>query len=287
MKKILIAFATFMSSIIGLDAQILFGTSGLANVPTADMKREGTFVGGATLLPKSYLDSKHPYVGGMYYITLTPLPFVELTFRETLYKARSKYRVDVFFDENGNLVDGDGNFIQENGNVLDADGNLVYKLTPGDNVRYGDYGFNGQDRSYTIRIAPLWWVKADWCPKLVLAATDPWSDNGGSHYSSYYGVLTKHFTFKKIGDFGVSAGYYKPIGDRFGEAEEKSFKGFFGGIGYTPAFLDKMMLSVDYDRKGVTVGTNVCLFNHWNIYGYGRDLKKFGFGMSYQYTIDF
>ena len=47
------------------------------------------------------------------------------------------------------------------------------------------------------------------------------------------------------------------------------------------------MLSADYDTQGVNLGLAVCLFKHWNIFAYERDFEKFGFGMSYQYTIDF
>lgn len=259
MKKILFVLLMVVSTAVGVRAQIVMGNTGLINIPTADMKPEGTFVGGATFLPKSYLDSWHNYNTGMYYITLTPLPWVELTFRETLQKGTQQISVPPYVNEEGALVIGE--------------------------VKPGKYGFHFQDRSYSLRLAPLFWVKNKWVPKLVIGTNDPWSDHGGSYYSCLYGVTTETLDFDKIGKFGVSAGYFKSLNDRFGET--KAYKGAFAGISYKPAFYDKLMVSADYDTKGVNLGANVILFNHWNIYAYERDFKKFGFGMSYQYTIDF
>lgn len=187
----------------------------------------------------------------MYYITLTPLSWLELTFRETLGKTPRIYE-----DELGNAC-------------------------------YGEMGYFQQDRSYSIRLCPLFWVKSKWFPQLVVGTTDPWSDHGGSDYSCAYGVLTKHIKMNNVGDFGFSLGYYKPLGDRFGESNVKSFNGLFGGVGYTPKFWDKLTVSADFTEKGFCLGTNVLLFNHWNIFAYGRDFKQAGFGMSYQYTMDF
>ncbi len=251
MKKILITILMVMCAAVGSRAQIVFGNEGLINIPTADMKPEGTFVGGATFLPNSYLDVNHHYNTGMYYFTLTPLPFVEMTFRETLARTRKHYLDDL------------------------------------GNDHMGEWGYFQQDRSYTLRVRPLFWVKNKWIPQLVIGTNDPWSDNGGSYYSCVYGVVTEHINFKKVGDFSISAGYSRPMHENDGFGARKAYDGAFCGVGYTPAFWDKMMLSVDYDTQGVNFGANVILFNHWNIYAYERDFKKFGFGMSYQYTIDF
>ena len=259
MKKIIFIFLMVMSATVGVRAQMVMGTEGLINIPTADMKPSGTFVGGATFLPKSYLDGYHKYNTGMYYITLTPVPWAELTFRETLAKGRTQTLIPPYVDEKGTIVVG--------------------------KVEYGDYGFHFQDRSYTIRLRPLFWVKDKRIPQVVLGTNDPWSDNGGSYYSCVYGVATEHVTLGNIGDLGISAGYFKSFADRFGD--QKAYDGVFGGIAFTPSFWDKMMLSADYDTQGVNLGLAVCLFKHWNIFAYERDFEKFGFGMSYQYTIDF
>lgn len=240
------------------NAQTILGNTGLLNSPTADMQESGTFICGATYLPKSFLDSFHNYETGMYYFNLTPLSWVEVTFRETLAKGRQHiYREDGTLNENGQMVYG------------------------------GKTGYYFQDRSYTVRLRPLREKEGKWWPSVVIGSNDPWSDNGGSFYSCVYGVVTKHLGIKGIGNFGFTAGYAKPIHENDDYGEWKAYKGVFGGVGYTPAFWDKMMISAEYDTQGVNIGANVQLFNHWNIYACERDFKKVSFGMSYQFLLPF
>jgi hypothetical protein len=253
MKKILITLMMMLGVVWQADAQIMFGNTGLMNIPTADMAKEGTFVGGATLVPSRYMRSYFNYNTGIYYFRITPLPWAEVTLRETLLKTRQKSRD-------------------------------ISKITGDDNVVYGKLGFYQQDRSYTVRLRPIRESEGKWWPSIVLGANDPWSDNGGSYYSSAYGVATKHFNVGHVGNFSLSAGYYEPLNDRFDGA--KVYDGFFGGVGYVPQFCDKLLFSADYDTQGINIGFDVLLFNHWNIYLYERDFKKFGFGMNYQYTFD-
>ncbi len=244
MKRSIVALLTMICAIMSSYAQMTFGNSGLVNIPTADMKDEGTFLGGATFLPKHYMSStSFGYVTGIYYFGFTPFDWVELTLRQTLLKA--------------------------------------HKLS---DEGVGGIGYYQQDRSYSVRLRPLKEKDGKWWPNIVIGTNDPWSDNGGSYYSCIYGVVTKHVKFDKAGDLGLTAGYFHKLHDRFGE--NKAFDGVFGGVSFTPRFWDKMTIAADYDTHGVNLGVNVCLFNHWNILGYGRDLSKFGFGMSYQYTID-
>jgi len=247
MKKILAIYILLLGFVTNSHAQTAIGTTGLINIPTADMQHDGTFMGGATFLPDSYLSDRFNFNTGMYYINFTPFKWAEITLRETLFKGRQQF----------------------------SSGTT------------GDVGYYFQDRSYTVRIAPLFWVKNKWIPKLVIGTNDPWSDNGGSYYSCIYGVATEHFHINKIGDISASFGYFKSLGDCFGENNTKTYSGIFGGISYTPAFWDKLMLCADYDTQGFNIGANVRLFNHWNIFVYERDFNKFGGGMSYQFTIKY
>lgn len=244
MKKVNFSLVLFLCFNVAIRGQLVIGNAGQINIPTADLRPEGTFVGGATFMPSSYLSNEYNYNTGIYYLNLTPFKWVELTFRETLQKARQK---------------------KDDG--------------------YGKLGYYQQERSYSIKFAPLFWLKSKWCPKLVIGTNDPWSDNGGSNYSCAYGVLTKHFSFSKVGDFALSLGYSKDLKRNFKLDKGYAYSGIFGGIDYNPSFFDKLHLMVDYDGIGVNFGTNIILFKHWNIYAYGRDFKQAGFGMSYQYTI--
>lgn len=69
-------------------AQQLLGTSGLMNVPTAEMYASGTFKGGVSLVQKELLSDRFNYNTGIYYIDFTPFSFMEIAFRETLLKTR-------------------------------------------------------------------------------------------------------------------------------------------------------------------------------------------------------
>ncbi|MCR5313502.1 MAG: YjbH domain-containing protein [Bacteroidaceae bacterium] len=246
MKKIMMVLLVVCGFVTDIFAQMTFGNTGLVNIPTADMQKEGTFLGGATFLPKRYMSNDFYYNTGIYYFGLTPLPWVEVTMRETLLYRRKVY----------------------------------------DEGYLGGWGYYQQDRSYSVRLRPLMEKEGRWWPSLVIGSNDPWSDHGGSYYSCVYGVLTKHVKFENVGDFGITAGYFYSIHDDDGFGTEKVYNGTFGGVSFTPSFWNKMMILADYDTRGINLGVNVCLFNHWNILAYGRDMKRFGLGMSYQYTID-
>ena len=69
------------------NAQELLGTSGLMNIPTADMYEPGTFRGGVSFVQRKLHSDAYDYNTGIYYIDFIPFSFVELTFRETLLKV--------------------------------------------------------------------------------------------------------------------------------------------------------------------------------------------------------
>ena len=71
-----------------VSAQDLIGTSGLINIPTADMQPDGTFDGGARWMSPAALHDLVNYDTGLYYVRFTPFSFFEFTFRETLFKTQ-------------------------------------------------------------------------------------------------------------------------------------------------------------------------------------------------------
>jgi hypothetical protein len=68
-------------------AQTVIGTTGMMNVPTADMRPAGTFDGGVSFIQKELLYKKS-YNTYLYYISFTPFSWMEITYRETLLKTR-------------------------------------------------------------------------------------------------------------------------------------------------------------------------------------------------------
>lgn len=71
-----------------MKAQMVLGTQGMLNSPTADMYPVGTFVGGVTFVPKEMEFVAGDYNTGIYYLDFTPFSWMELTFRETLLKMQ-------------------------------------------------------------------------------------------------------------------------------------------------------------------------------------------------------
>lgn len=71
-----------------VNAQTLTGTTGLLNIPSAEMQADGTFIIGGNYLPKINQPSLG-YNSGNYYLNLTFLPFMEVALRCTLLKRKA------------------------------------------------------------------------------------------------------------------------------------------------------------------------------------------------------
>lgn len=165
-------------------AQFSYGTTGLLNMPTADMQRDKTFMAGANLLDKHGTVPRWWYDTWSYYINITIFPWLEVGYLCTGHKA-----------------------------VPTDYGNRKDSWVPS---TYGK--FVNQDRSFHFRLRVWkegWWKK--WTPQIVLGANDAIGDswNGGSltypsettygngFLNRYYLAFTKHFTFKGIGTLGA------------------------------------------------------------------------------------
>lgn len=72
--------------VLKAQAQYSMGNTGQLNIPTADMQEAGTFMGGGNYLP----DGMTPFNfnTGNYFVNMTFLSFVELSYRCTLLKTR-------------------------------------------------------------------------------------------------------------------------------------------------------------------------------------------------------
>ena len=68
-------------------AQHSMGVTGLLNIPTADMQRDGTVMLGGNYLPKEMLPTHWDYNSGNYFVNATFFPWLELAYRCTLMKV--------------------------------------------------------------------------------------------------------------------------------------------------------------------------------------------------------
>lgn len=79
---------------LSAQGQTILGTPGLMNIPTAEIRKGGTFDGGASLMQKELQSEAMHYNTGLYYINFAPFSFFDITLRETLvksYKSSGEY----------------------------------------------------------------------------------------------------------------------------------------------------------------------------------------------------
>lgn len=72
-----------------LHAQHSMGITGLLNIPTADMQKDGSFMVGANYLPDQMLPDPWNYNTGNYFLNMTFLPCLEIGYRCTLMKLKT------------------------------------------------------------------------------------------------------------------------------------------------------------------------------------------------------
>lgn len=187
MRSLILSFILLFYSFGDLKAQFTYGTTGLLNMPTADMQRDKTFTAGCSFLEKHATPSRWTYNTFNYYLNITFFSWLEVAYTCTLHKAI----------ENDPAY-GDGFWVPST---------------------YGK--FVNQDRNFSVRFR-LWkegWWKW-WTPQVVLGANDAlnnsWtegnkiemsSSKSNGFYSRYYLVATKHFSFPNTGELGIHAAY--------------------------------------------------------------------------------
>ncbi len=167
-----------------VQAQFSRGTTGLINMPTADMQRDKTFLAGGSWLDSHGTVPRWWYDTFNYYINITMFPWLEVGYTMTGFKA-------VPYDYGG----GKSRWVPRN---------------------YGH--FVNQDRSFHVRLR-LWkegWWK-EWTPQVVFGANEAVGEShkggsltgvqeqgtGNGFWARYYLAFTKHFEFKNIGTLGA------------------------------------------------------------------------------------
>ena len=186
MKKIALTIL-FSFIVIIVKAQFTYGTTGLLNMPTADMQKDKTFMFGGGYLEKHATPGRWFYDTYNYYINITFFPWMEFAYTCTLHKA----------------VPNDPAY----------NSGLWVPST------YGK--FVNQDRNFHIRFR-IWkegWWKW-WTPQIVIGGNDainnswtsgnkfkPISAVSNGFNNRYYIAATKHFNLSELGEFGAHLTY--------------------------------------------------------------------------------
>ena len=74
-----------------LSAQLTLGTTGLLNSPSADMQPDKTVMLGGNFLHDRITPNGFPYNTYNYFLNITFLPFLEVAYTCTLFKATDKF----------------------------------------------------------------------------------------------------------------------------------------------------------------------------------------------------
>ena len=175
-KRLLIAV---LGLLLGLPAmgQFTYGTTGLLNMPTADMQKDKTFMFGGGRLSKYATPYRWNYDTWNYYINITMFPWLEMNytctvFDETIYRGTRKIH----------MINQDRNFAIR----LRAWKEGWWKpWTPQIVLGVNDFTTgSGQDYS----------------------AMDI-SGTGNGYWNRYFVAMTKHFNLAKVGELGAHLAY--------------------------------------------------------------------------------
>lgn len=190
MKHVYLLLNLFLLiGVSSLKAQYNYGTTGLLNMPTADMQRDKTFMFGGGFLEKHTSTARWFYDTWNYYINITFFSWLEVSYNMVLHKAVK--------DDYGT---------QNSGYWVPS--------------TYGK--FTNQDRQFCVRLR-IWkegWWKT-WTPQIVIGSDDisthSWGDTskrfdiedvkGNAFNNRYYIAVTKHFDFQNIGKLGAHLSY--------------------------------------------------------------------------------
>lgn len=215
--------------------QFTYGTTGLLNMPTAEMQQDKTFMFGGSFLEKHTTPPHWSYDTFNYYINITFFPFLEVGYICTLHKALygSKYYPKFVWGK-----------------------------------------FSNQDRNFAVRLRVWkegWWKS--WTPQIVFGANDFASDSwhggsiaaasemeGNGFYNRYYLAVTKRF--KWYGEWGAHLAYL------YNRRKDYHFNGPALGINFHPTFHTPLNFMAEYDSKSINIGVGYSIWkDHINIVG--------------------
>lgn len=238
MKRIF-CLISLLFVVLYINAQYTYGTTGMLNMPTADMQRDKTFMFGGSFLEKHSTPARWFYNTYNYYLNITFFPWLEVAYTCTLHKA---LKDDPF-------------------------------LSDGYWVPYTYGKFINQDRNFSVRLR-IWkegWWKP-WTPQIVIGGNDVLGDSwtggslamatkrGNGFYSRYYLAATKHLYWQ--GEWGIHAAYV------YNKREDNPLNGPCIGVNYRPYFHTLLNLMAEYDSKSVNIGMSYSIWkDHINLVG--------------------
>jgi len=240
--KRIVLTSVFVFSTYLLSAQLTLGTTGLLNSPSAEMQPEGTVMLGGNFLNDHITRGSFPYDTYNYFLNITFLPFLEVAYTCTLFKA-----TDTFVPwKKGRFVNQDRSFSVRLRLLQERE--KLPAIVIGSNDVYTQSG-GGE----------------------ILSEGD-----GNQYFSRFWVAMMKHVPVTAKERVGLHLAYL------YNRRASSHLNGFSGGINYKPSFAPDLNLIVQYDSKSVCVGANYLLWNHLFLQALLQDGKHFSGGLAYK-----
>lgn len=245
MKRILI-LCVFLCFTFALSAQLTYGTTGLLHAPSAEMREDKTVMLGANFLNKEITPPTWYYHTYNYYLNVTILPWLEVAYTCTLFKAEAL----------GLKPYGYSGFTNQD--------------------RYFSV------RLRALKEGQFW----KHMPAVVLGTSDPFTSSGGviaseqgnGYYNRFYLAATKHVRVGRE-TIGVSLSYV------YNRRREYKLNGVAAGVTYNPSFHPQLRLIAEYDSRDFALGATYLLFNHLHAQVELQRMKYFTGGLTFQFRL--
>ena len=246
MQKRVILCILLLCFTFTLSAQLTYGTTGLLHAPSAEMREDKTVMLGANFLNKEITPPTWYYHTYNYYLNVTILPWLEVAYTCTLFKA-------------------------------EALGLKPYGYTGFTNQ---DRYFSVRLRA--LKEGQFW----KHMPAVVLGTSDPFTSSGGviaseqgnGYYNRFYLAATKHVRVGRE-TIGVSLSYV------YNRRREYKLNGVAAGVTYNPSFHPQLRLIAEYDSRDFALGATYLLFNHLHAQVELQRMKYFTGGLTFQFRL--
>ena len=227
-----------------LSAQMTYGVTGLLHMPSGEMQRDKTVIIGGNFLNKEITPPTWYYGTYNIYANVTILPWLEIAYTSTLFKA-------------------------------EAMGLKPYGYTGFTNQdRYFSF------RLRVLKEGQFW----KYMPSVVLGTSDPYSganighiaqESGNGYFNRFYIAATKHF---QIGteELGIHAAYL------YNRRSDYKLNGPAFGVSYSPSFHKQLTVIAEYDSKDIAIGATYLLLNHLHMQFEMQRMKWFTGGVAYK-----
>ena len=241
-KQLLIALFCLVSSYAGY-AQLTYGTTGLLHAPSAEMQRDKTVLIGGNFLHKELTPPTWYYNTYNYYLNVTILPWMEVAYTCTLFKAEA------------------------------------LGLEP---YGYSGFTNQDRYFSLRIRLlkeGQFW----RYMPAVVVGTSDPFTSTntqvapteGNGYFCRFFLAATKHISLGSE-EVGVHLSYL------YNNRTEYKLNGVAAGITYHPSFHTSLRLIAEYDSKDISFGATYLLLNHLQFQIEMQQMRYFSGGIAFK-----